>query len=59
MKETTNYIIKLYGSSDSTEFEMQLTEEEYKLLEKVAKKSKETPIGWEPTMEIEKSEGDE
>ena len=38
----TKYVIELIGCDDTTNFEMELTEDELKLLQRVAKKSKET-----------------
>ncbi|WP_427340959.1 hypothetical protein [Caloranaerobacter sp. DY30410] len=40
------YKISLHGCDDSTVFEMELTEEEYKLLKKIADKSEEVST-WE------------
>ncbi|MBO8161372.1 MAG: hypothetical protein H0Z24_07010 [Thermosipho sp. (in: Bacteria)] len=49
------YKISLHGCDDSTTFEMELTEEEYKLLKKVADKSQEvSTYVCMPIMEIEK-----
>lgn len=49
------YIIALHGCNDSTIFEMELTEEEYKLVKKIADKSEEvSTYGCMPIMEIKK-----
>lgn len=49
------YIISLHGCDDSTIFEMELTEEEYELLKRVAKKTEEVSTYMcMPIMEIEK-----
>ena len=53
-----NYTITLLGCDDITRFNMDLTNEEVDLLNRVCKLSKETSeYGCMPTMEIELVEG--
>jgi hypothetical protein len=51
------YTIKVQGCDDSTYFDMELSEEEYSIIKRVADKcTEESTYACMPTMEIEKKE---
>ncbi len=57
MPETKTYYINVYGCDDTTSFDMELTDAEYEVVDRVAKKCTATSTyGCEPTMVINPKE---
>jgi len=57
MPETKTYYINVYGCDATTSFDMELTDAEYEVVDRVAKKCTATSTyGCEPTMVINPKE---